>query len=124
MAGSGLIPSSGCPEWHFYGGFGHGTVKLVGRGCKFLGVESQRRYTSQGPQMDLGPGDRLRGTRPSRASKHALTQTLHLTCTSSVRKRCVTVVSCRGVRKPDSYARRPACAIMMPLSMQNLSSVA
>lgn len=46
---------------------------------------------------------------------------LQATCTASVRNLWVHVLSSRPVRKPVRYANKPACAIMMPLSMQNLS---
>lgn len=49
---------------------------------------------------------------------------LHFTNTSSVLNRWVHVLSSMGVWNPVSYASSPACAIMIPLSMQNLSSVA
>jgi hypothetical protein len=49
---------------------------------------------------------------------------LHRTQTSSVRNLCVQVLSSRGVSKPVRYASSPACAIIMPLSIQKRSSVA
>jgi hypothetical protein len=46
---------------------------------------------------------------------------LQVMSTSSVLNLCVVVVSSSGVRWPIRYWRRPAWAIMMPLSMQNLN---
>merc|ERR1719461_1611069 len=49
---------------------------------------------------------------------------LHLTKTSSVLYRCVMEVSFSSDTIPELYMCQPAWAIMMPLSMQNLMSVA
>ena len=48
----------------------------------------------------------------------ALAQSLQVTRTSSVRKRCVQVVSINGVTWPCLKASSPGHAIMAPLSMQ------
>jgi hypothetical protein len=49
-------------------------------------------------------------------------QALQETWTASVRYRCVTDVFFSGVTCPMRKASSPACAIMIPLSMQKLPS--
>jgi len=51
-------------------------------------------------------------------------QSLQVTSTSSVLYRCVTVLSEILVVCPVLNPNNPACAIIIPLSIQNLSSVA
>ena len=49
-------------------------------------------------------------------------QSLQVTSISSVRNRCVHVLSSMATVNPVLNASRPACAIMMPLSIQNLDA--